>query len=395
LIKKYKLLVPLLIFTNALYAQVSNSFKFLDLPVTVNYTQHLYKSYNGNLSDTGIYQYYEHLKAHINPSVIDTLLNFKNKNKLDDWYYYQLIRKTAQQVSAKEINYYSYTLYKWYLLLKSGYNSVLRISASKMLLYIQTNENIYNIPGIIHNNKPYICLNYHDYGTVNFDIEQFKTVELLGKENTKAFSYKIMLLPDFNPSYYINKDLQFTYRNNEYKFNIKLNPQIKELFLNYPVIDYKDYFDVPLSKTTYASLVPFLKKAVEKKSVIKGVDFLMRFTRNSFVFEADTFVYGKEKRLFAEATLLFEQSDCEDRSALFFYLVKEIYDLPMLVLSYPRHVTVAVKLPLKKGDKILYKNNQYFICEPTPQNKNLKIGNGIKELRNTAFEIVYEYKTNN
>src|SRR5690606_36171241 len=97
-----------------------------------------------------------------------------------------------------------------------------------------------------------------------------------------------------------------------------------------------------LSRETYNSLIPALKKTVKKMKPRNGVDYLMRFTRYAFLFAPDTEKFGNEKRLSPEQTLLYEESDCEDRAALFFYLVKEIYDLPMIVLAFPSHVTIAV-----------------------------------------------------
>src|SRR4051812_47772043 len=37
-------------------------------------------------------------------AVTETLLAFKKEHKLDDWLYYQLIRKTAQQIAPKAEN---------------------------------------------------------------------------------------------------------------------------------------------------------------------------------------------------------------------------------------------------------------------------------------------------
>lgn len=117
----------------------------------------------------------------------------------------------------------------------------------------------------------------------------------------------------------------------------------------------------------------------------------MRFTRYAFLFEKDTEIFGNEKRLSPEETLLYEQSDCEDRAALFFYLVKEIYNLPMIVLVYPRHVTIAVQLDKPVGNPIVYKGKKYSICEPTPQKQDLRIGQRIPALSNTPYEIAYAY----
>ncbi|PZP38461.1 MAG: hypothetical protein DI598_20740 [Pseudopedobacter saltans] len=94
----------------------------------------------------------------------------------------------------------------------------------------------------------------------------------------------------------------------------------------------------------------------------------------------------------AEQTLLYENSDCEDRAALFFYLVKEIYKLPMIVVVYPQHVTVAVKFDKSFGDTISYDGETYTVCEPTPQARNLALGELLPELKKLSFEIAYAYK---
>ena len=64
---------------------------------------------------------------------------------------------------------------------------------------------------------------------------------------------------------------------------------------------------------------------------------------NKVVYEKSKGIYGKDMRFSPEQTLYSDYSDCEDRAAFFFYLVKEIYNLPMIVLSYPQHVTVAIQ----------------------------------------------------
>ena len=56
----------------------------------------------------------------------------------------------------------------------------------------------------------------------------------------------------------------------------------------------------------------------------KGVDYLMNFTRNAFLFETDQKNFGVEKRLSPEQTLMNSYSDCDDRVALLYYLVKEM-----------------------------------------------------------------------
>lgn len=122
-----------------------------------------------------------------------------------------------------------------------------------------------------------------------------------------------------------------------------ISPQISTLFTNYPGVDFESYFNIPLSRQTYVSLIPALKENIRGMSQKRGVDYLMRFTRNALMYETDEQNFGKEKRLSPELTLFSEYSDCDDRAGLFFYLVKEIYNLPMITVLYPTHVTIAVQ----------------------------------------------------
>ena len=368
------------------------SFDFYGNPVELNLDKSGIVSYNAPLSEPSLQAFQKEIAAGTTAPLIQALLKYKKQYQLDDWLYYQLIRKTAQQISPKADNYFRYTLYKWFLLSGSGYDATLKTNGEKLLFYVQTDESIYNIPSYMKYGKQYVCLNYHDYGGyINFEKEKFTEVSLPVIEAQNGFSYKVTHLPGFRADDYEDKDLQFTYKETNYHFKVKMNPQIKTIFANYPVVDYESYFNIPLSKETYSSLIPLLKKNIKGMNTKKGVDYLMRFTRYAFLFETDSEVFGKEKRLSPEQTLLYEQSDCEDRAALFFYLVKEIYNLPIIVMAYPEHVTIAVKFAKPVGTPIIYNGMKYSVCEPTPQKQDLAVGQLLPKLKKEYYEVVYAY----
>lgn len=358
----------------------------IDIPLT--------QPASSTVTELLVNDYFKAIKSTNYQPLIDALLQYKEQYKLDDWLYYQLIRNTVQQISPKLDNYERYTVFKWFLLIQSGYATTLKIGNGHLLFYIQTDEQIFNLPYYMRYGKQYVCLNYHDYQPINFEKDFFTEVDLINPAAGKAFTYKVTQLPNFKPVDYVEKDIHFTYYQDEYHFKVKLNPQIKRIFANYPVVDYSSYFNIPLSKETYQSLMPLLKKNLKGMSVKNGIDFLMRFTRYSFLFETDTKVYGQEKRLSPEQTLLFDQSDCEDRAGLFFFLVKELYNLPMIVLAFPTHVTIAIKFDKPIGHPILYKGNQYSVCEPTPQKEDLNMGKLLPSLNNISYEVVYAYTPN-
>ena len=364
---------------------------FFGVPVFLSATYQT-RAFQGPLSKTAIRQYVQEIdSASLQPHV-SALHAYKQQHKPDDWLYYQLVRRVAQAISPKEDNYYRYTFYKWWFLTQSGYDARLAIAGQYLLFYVQSDESIYNIPSKLIEGRQYVCLNYHDYGSIDFQTHQFEDATPVVKASSKSFSYKVSHLPEFRPADYTEKEVQFSDGVREFSFRIMVNPQVRTLFTNYPVVDYSLQFNMPLSRTTYESLIPSLKKELKGLKQKDGVEFLMRFTRYAFLFKPDGEVFGSEKRLSPEQTLLYEYSDCEDRAALFFFLVKELYNLPMLVLTYPEHVTVAVQFDKAYGKTVTYNGQQYTLCEPSPQATDLRLGQTLPNLSKKAYQVAYAYQ---
>ncbi len=390
-------ILSLVLFSSSLCSFSQNSrnslqFEFYGTIVSFPFNESAFVDYTETQSEVSINAFLEQINNDSYRSIIEILLAYKEKNKLDDWLYYQLIRKAVQQISPKNSNYHRYTLYKYFFLTQSGYDALLAICNNQILFYVQCNEDIFNIPYRTINGKQYVCLNYHDYGAnIDFVKNKFTLLNLNLVKGQNSFSYKVSNLPEFKATDYQVKDIQFTYYEQNYNFKIKINPEIKTIFANYPVVDYESYFNIPLSKETYHSLIPLLQENIKKMNQKSGVEYLMHFTRYAFLFEADSKIYGTEKRFSPEQTLISDYSDCEDRAALFFYLVKEIYNLPMLVLAYPNHVTIAVQFKNSYGKPVFYNGNAYTICEPTPQNNDVRIGMPLPKLKHTAYQIAYAY----
>ena len=375
------------------FAQNIVSFQFFNQTFNLSIDQTIQVPFSGEITEAKIQDFYTKLNESNYQAVLNNLLVYKETYQIDDWFYYQLIRKAVQEISPKEINYERYTLNKWFFLGKSGYDTQLAIGPNQLLFYIYSKDDISDIPYIVLNNKNYVCLNKHDYVYANYQKDAIYPLNFKAFNSNKLFTYKVTQIPDFNSTNYQQKTIAFNYREKSYQFDVKLNTDVQSLFKNYPIVDFESYFNIPLSRETYSSLIPALRNNLKGLNQKQGVDYLMRFTRNAFKYEGDLENFGKEKRLSPEQTLFSDYSDCDDRAALFFYLVKEIYNLPMIALLYPSHITMAVKFDkakLKNG--IVYKGEDYYVCEPTPQKKNLKIGEIDPKFQNLDYEIVYHYK---
>jgi len=370
--------------------QVSR-FEFYDHTFTLNIDPSILVNFSAPVSEQSVTEFYKAVNSGNYKPVIDSLISYKEKHQLNDWIYYQLIRKAAEQISPKAENYEQYTLYKWFFLAKSGYDATLGISGDKLLFYVRSDDDISDIPFYVKDDKQYICLNYHDYGKIDFEKNKIHPTRINIAEAKKAFSYKVTQLPDFKAEDYTEKDLDFTYGQKAYHFKVMLNSEVENLFANYPVVDFGSYFNIPLSRETYRSLIPPLKENMKGMNQKKGVDYLMQFTRNAFLYEDDDENFGKEKRLSPEQTLFYDHSDCDDRVALFYYLVKEIYNLPMIAVLYPTHITMAVQFDKPIGKPIIYDGKKYSVCEPTPQQQDLRIGQLSPKYQHLSYQIVYHY----
>lgn len=369
------------------------SFDFYGDSIRFDFQPDARLTFTESLSHESIDDFFGRITETDQQPVIDAITAYKQAQHPDDWVYYQLIRKTAGAICPKAENYYLYTLYKCYLLGKSGYDVALKIVAAKLLFYVRSDADIYDIPSFTRDGKKYICLNYHDYGfNIDFGQRGSYSISPAIPEAMGAFSYTVHKLPQFRPERYHERKLVFSYQGKRYRLKVKLNDEVKAMFTNYPVSEYEQHFNQPLSSETQSTLIPQLEEKVRDMSITEGVGFLMHFTRYAFPYESDGEAFGREKRLSPEQTLLYESSDCEDRSALFYYLVKEIYNLPMLVITFPDHVTVAVKLDKPVGRQIVHNGVAYSVCEPTPQSADLPMGALSPSLASVPYQVAYAYE---
>jgi hypothetical protein len=131
--------------------------------------------------------FYAEVNAGNYKPLMDSLTAYKQRSNLNDWLYYQLIRKVAQQISPKEVNYSRYTLYKWFLLAKSGYDARLALTSNKVIFYVFNDEKVEDIPFFDVDNRRYVCLNYHDYANADLHVDPPMPVNINIPEAVKAF----------------------------------------------------------------------------------------------------------------------------------------------------------------------------------------------------------------
>lgn len=366
-----------------------STIEFLGEEIRWGAANELPRTEKGDLED---FQRIEEMLASITPGLVEEMQSLRRDKSLCDWLSYQLIRRVSEKLAPKKKDYFAYTATKWHFLKALGFDPLLGLGGSRILLYVRTSDRIYNLPLKTVDGNQYVCLNFHDYGyderlaSIGMDFVKPQS------DGGSDFSFSIDRLPEFPASAYVERDLSFPYGRTRQTLHVSTNEWMRQFLSNYPVTDYGNQFDIPLSPMTRSTLVEPLKQKLAGQEREKGLEYLMALTRHAFPFATDTEVFGREKRLSAEETLGYANSDCEDRAALFFCLVREVYDLPMIVLAYPDHVTVAVRLNGSHPRGILHEGEWYLPCEPTPQSRELRVGEMLPSLKGQPFEVIHAYR---
>ena len=87
----------------------------------------------------------------------------------------------------------------------------------------------------------------------------------------------------------------------------------------------------------------------------------------SFPYEYDDVVWGKDRTFFMEESWYYPYSDCEDHAINFTHLVKDILGLDTAFISYPGHLSAAVAITdgSAKGDYLIHNGKKYTVCDAT------------------------------
>ena len=118
-----------------------------------------------------------------------------------------------------------------------------------------------------------------------------------------------------------------------------------------------------------------------------AANMLINFVQTAFEYKVDAEQFGYERPLFANETLYYPYSDCEDRALFFATLVRELMGLDVVLLDYPDHIATAVHFTQDlKGDYLMVEGKKYLICDPTYIGAN--IGTCMPSYRDVAVQIV-------
>ena len=346
---------------------------FYSTSVDVQYDPGTIFKYRTCTRDKCLKVFFEKMEETNYQVMLDDLLNYKEILQLNDWFFYNLVRKSVEKIYAKENEIYQ-TFVCWFLFTKAGYDTHLNTAVNKFVfLNVATEDEVYNTPFSRYEGKKYINLTALYFG-LNTRRALYEIPAYKPSTGTKLFSFKIDKLPNI-PARFVKKTIQFKYDKNPYSVEVEVDTMANALMRNYPGLKDELYFKVNPSRKLEKSLLTQLKPHLEGKTDQEKIEFLVSFTRSGFKYKFDEQLYKRNQPMITEQVLLSQYSDHEDRCALFYFLMKNLTDLDIIPIRYNfAYITIAVEFQDPIGKPIDYNGKSYFVCDPTSPNNSKKIG---------------------
>lgn len=312
---------------------------------------------------------------------VSTALNARKSNALCDWAYMKMLQSAAEKQYGKTNEA---VLAQAFLMTQSGYRVRLGMDGTKLYMLVASLYDIFNLR--------YYLLD----GTKFYNLSGDKNVKMqitkanYGKE--KSLSLQMTQLPQLGSAPTPKRTLT---SKKGVTASVSLNKNVIDFFNTYPQACFNGnqttrwaaYANTPMEKSVKDMLYPPLKKTISGMSEKDAVGILLNWVQTAFEYGYDDKIWGGDRAFFAQETLYYPYSDCEDRAILFSRLVRDLVGLDVVLLYYPGHLAAAVAFNDNiNGDYLMYKNRKYVVCDPTYINAG--VGRTMPTMNNQQAQII-------
>ena len=336
------------------------SFDYFGVPVTVRVDKGFSSRFGQKIDNKAISKHWQLLSNLDYEKLLLRVRFLKEQMQLNDWGYGLLLDAIAAEIYPTSQN--DRNLFLWFMLSKSGYRAKIGYQEDHIYLLLPFENPLYG--------KRNFTIDGSKFYLIDFDGRSEKVKSLYTYDGRypgaeQLLSLKIEKVPSIR-NLMTSKELSFSYGTAKHTFSVKYNETLMKFFERYPQTSLEVYFEAPVSPHARYSLLNSLKPVVAGKSETEAANILLRFVQTAFGYKTDGEQFGREKFFFAEETLFYPYSDCEDRSILFAYLVRSLLGLEVIGLDYPGHIATAVHFNGEvDGEYVMHGNKRFVICDPT------------------------------
>ena len=330
----------------------------------------------GNMREKAVADAYEAMcKADYKPLLADCR-QLKKDLKLNDWGVFLFVRDASNALCADA---HASVVMQQFLLNELGYKSKMarRADRDQMLLFVATDCKMYG--------RPYFTkdgLNY--YNLTSDETCQFYMCQEDSPKAKSSIDMQITNAPLLN-SGMVNS----VHKNGAGTVAVSVDVP-KSLMLFYksmPQCDYSVYVNAKVNPAVADRLLSSLAPIVEGKSETEAANLLINFVQTGFKYATDQEQFGYEKPFFVEELFYYPYCDCEDRSVLYSYLVRNLLKLDVVLLDYPNHIATAVCFNENvSGDFVTVEGKKYIVCDPTYIGAS--IGKAMPQFKRVAAKVL-------
>lgn len=311
--------------------------------------------------------------------VVAQCLEYRDKLHLPDWGYVRFVEQmTTAFFPANQLN--EARLMQMYILTQSGYKVRIGRADNRLVLLLPSDDDIYMYSYLsVGGKRYYVADKSMRQGSFNVFNREFP------KEQN--FSLRIAEQPLFAIDLTVPRHLKSKH-DKELTADVSVNKNLIDFYNDYPLSNNWDiYSNASLSELAKEQLYPALRNSIAGKNKPTAANILLHFVQTAFEYATDDEQFGYERPLFADETLYYPYSDCEDRAILYSVLVRELLGLDVILLHYPNHLATAVCFDAEvSGDYMMIDGKRYMVCDPTYINAD--IGQAMPQFKRTAAKVI-------
>ena len=296
--------------------------------------------------------------------------------RLNDWGVFLFV-KTAAEALCNDEN--SCIVMQQFLLNELGYRAKMarRGDRNQLLLFVATDCMVYGHPYFTKEGLNYYNINGTEACTFymcNQDSKKAKTPVAMRLNNVPALNSGVV-------------SRQRTNKAGNVSVSVNVSKSLMDFYASMPQCDYGVYAKAPVAGSLAQEVLGTLRPLVQGKSEVDAANLLLNFVQTGFKYATDEEQFGFEKPFFVEELFYYPACDCEDRSVLFGWLVRELLALDVVYLDYPNHIATAVQFKGDvKGDFLTVDGKRYTVCDPTYIGAS--IGMTMPNLRSAGVSIL-------
>lgn len=297
-------------------------------------------------------------------NALNDCFKLREEYELCDWAYLNMLIALSEQFCGPKSN--EAVLLAGFLYSQSGYKMRYASSGKSLYLLVACKQRIYGRNYFVMDNEDY-------YPICEGEMPQKLSICPAKFQNEKAMS--LVITPQQHFAFKATEKRTITDKfNKSFTAEVSVNKNMIDFYNDYPSFANNDnpytrwlsYANVPMDKKVADELYPQIKELIKGMTPQKAVGSILQWIQYGIPYAFDYEVWGGDRVFFAEETLFYPGSDCEDRAILFTRMVRDLLHLPCVLVYYPGHLAAAVHFSEEvRGDRFQLADTDYIVCDPT------------------------------